>query len=187
MQSGDLSGPKISLCALLMTCCCPHRRSLHSCQHLLSGLLSHSLSLVLTRSTDLDHIQSTKAHLHSMELNFKQTVKAIYINFFVGRPTAVTQVNTVNSTPCFQNNTCQFCILFSEQHLSILHPVFRTTPVNSAPCFQNNTCQFCTLFSEQHLSTLFSEQHLSILHPVFRTTPVNSTPCFQNNTCQFYT
>ena len=80
----------------------------------------------------------------------------------------------VSSTPCFQNNTCQFCTLFSE-HLSILHPVFRT-PINSTPCFQNNTCQFCTLFSE----------HLSILHPVFRTTPVNSAPCFQN-TCQFYT
>ena len=168
MQSGDLSGPKISLCALLMTCCCPHRRPLHSCQHLLSGVLSRSLSLVLTRSNDLDYIQSTKAHLHSMELNFKQTVQAIFF-IFVGRPTAVIQVSTVNSTPCFQGNTCQFCTLFSEQHLSILHLVFRTTPVNSTPCFQNNTYQFCTLFSEQHLS---------ILHPVFRTTPIDSASCF---------
>ena len=172
-----------SLCALLMTCCCPRRRPLHSCQHLLSGVLSHSLSLVLTRSTDPDYILSTKAHLHSMELNFKQTIKAMFF-IFVGRPNDICQ-------------HCQFYTLFSEQHLSILHPVFRATPVSSAPCFQSNTCQLCTLFSEQHLSilhhfqnntcqfcTLFSE-HLSVLHPVFRTTPVNSAPCFQN-TCQFY-
>ena len=74
-----------SPCALLMTCCCPHRRPLHSCQHLLSEFLSHSLSLALTRSTDLDYILSTEAHLHSMELNFKQTVKAIFLLLFFCR------------------------------------------------------------------------------------------------------